>query len=55
MPPPSKRPFMIAGLVAVWLVQGKDKYPQVRFCSYLPMYSRKPLTNFAYKIKTLEI
>jgi hypothetical protein len=33
VPPPSERPFMIAGLVAVWLVQGRDKYPQVRFSS----------------------
>jgi hypothetical protein len=35
VPLPSERPFMIAGLVAVWLVQGKDKYPEVRFPSYL--------------------
>lgn len=54
VPPPSERPFMIAGLVAVWLVQGKDKYPQVRFGTYLPMYTRKPHTNFARRIWTLE-
>ena len=47
VPPPSERPFMIAGLVAVWLVQGKDKYPQVRFSSSPLMYTRKPYTNFA--------
>jgi hypothetical protein len=35
VPPPSERPFTIAGLVAVWLVQGKDMYPPVRFGSYL--------------------
>jgi len=50
MPPPSERPFMIAGLVAVWLVQGKDKYPQVRFSSYRPMYTRKPHTKFARRL-----
>lgn len=36
VPPPSERPFMIAGLVAIWLVQGIDKYPEVRYTSYLP-------------------
>jgi len=54
VPPLSERPFMIAGLVAVWLVQGKDTYPRVRFSSYLPMYTRKPYTNFARRICTLE-
>ena len=43
VPPPSERPFMIAGLVAVWLVQGKDKYPQVRFNSYLPCIPESPI------------
>jgi hypothetical protein len=43
VPPPSERPFTIAGLVAVWLVQGKDQYPEVRFDSYLPMYAKSPI------------
>ena len=43
VPPPSERPFMIAGLVAVWLVQGKDKYPLVRFSSYLPCIPESPI------------
>jgi hypothetical protein len=38
VPLPSERPFMIAGLVAVWLVQGKEKYPQVRPTSYVSLY-----------------
>ncbi|KFY87311.1 hypothetical protein V498_07227 [Pseudogymnoascus sp. VKM F-4517 (FW-2822)] len=28
VPPPSERPFKIAGMVAVWLVYGKDEYPR---------------------------
>jgi hypothetical protein len=48
VPPPSKRPFMIAGLVAVWLVQGKDKYPQVRYIRsfHLPCISESPILSF---------
>ncbi len=45
VPPLSERPFMIAGLVAVWLVNEKDKYPPVRFSSHFPMYTKKPHTK----------
>jgi hypothetical protein len=34
VPSPSERPFMIAGLVTVWLVHKKDHYPAVRFGSF---------------------
>lgn len=44
VPPPSERPFRIAGMVAVWLVHGKDEYPLVRFNSYLPL-SRSPILS----------
>jgi hypothetical protein len=33
VPSPSERPFMIAGLVAVWRIHGKDRYPLVRSSS----------------------
>jgi hypothetical protein len=36
VPLPSERPFLIAGLVAIWRVHGKDEYPMVRFGSQLP-------------------
>jgi hypothetical protein len=40
VPPPSERPFMIAGLVAVWLVQGKDMYPQVDLAPISHVYQK---------------
>lgn len=45
VPPPSERPSKIAGLFAIWLVEG-DKYPEVRTTSYLLIYAREPYTNF---------
>lgn len=31
IPAPSDRPFLIAGLVTIWRVEGKDGLPEVRF------------------------
>lgn len=30
-PLPSERPFMIAGLISVWCIEGKDKWPRVSY------------------------
>src|SRR3984885_11138671 len=36
VPTPSQSSFMIGGPVSGWVLQGKRKYPKVRFSSYLP-------------------
>lgn len=43
VPPPSERPFMIAGLATIWEVQGTEKYLDVRFCCPPPSFLASPV------------
>lgn len=48
VPPPSERLFKIAGMVAIWLVDGKYECPEVRTVTHIvSTCARKPCTKFA--------